>query len=178
MRDSLNAAVLLDTNVLVYAEQRKEPQHEEAKSLRDRALRGEIAACVSPQVLAEFYSVITNTGPRGPENPLTAQEATDRLRRYYESDSLAVIYSGPGTVTQLLALLASHPATGPGIFDVVLAATMLENGVAAIATYDQHTFPRLPGITVLTPGEVLRLAESEASGSSGETSPTQGSSTS
>lgn len=161
MRDSA-APVLLDTNILVYAEQRKEPRHEEAKSVRDQALRGEIAACLTPQVLAEFYSVITNSGPRGPEEPLTAEEAAACIRSYHESDAVAMIYPGPGVITELLNLLQSHPATGPGIFDMALAATMLENGVASIATYDQHTFPLLPGITAVNPSHLLAPMDDEA----------------
>ena len=79
MKVKHDAMVLLDSNILIYAEQRREPQHEVAKSLRDRALAGDISACITPQNLGEFFSVVTNSGPRGPEDTLTAQEATDQI---------------------------------------------------------------------------------------------------
>ena len=153
--------VLLDTNVFIYAEQQRESRHEEAKSLRDRALQGEFNACVSPQVLSEFFSVMTNTGRRGPEDPLTAQEATDVIRRYHESDAVTIIYPGPGTIRHLLVLLENRPITGPKFYDIFLAATMLENGVTRIATYNGPDFTPLPGITVVPPSDLILDVEPE-----------------
>ncbi len=159
MRDNPDTLVLLDANILIYAEQRREEQHEVSKSLRDRALAGDIPACISPQILGEFFSVVTNTGPRGPEHPLTTQEATDQIKKYYEAEHLSIIYPGRQTIQSLLTLLASHPVTGPRIFDILHAATMLENGVTKIATYDQKDFTPLPGITAVDPSELILADE-------------------
>ena len=46
--------ILIDTNVLIYADQSQDQYHIAAKTLRDRAARGEFLACISPQVLSEF----------------------------------------------------------------------------------------------------------------------------
>lgn len=143
--------VLLDTNVLIYAEQRKQPQHESAKLLRDQALKGEIPACISPQILTEFFSVMTNTGPRGPEDPLTPQEAADQVRKYYESENLTVIYPGAGIVERVLSLLEAHPVSGRDIHDLHLIATMLENGVKKVYTFNTKDFTPFSEIQVLTP---------------------------
>jgi len=166
--DSGNNAVLLDTNILIYAEQQREARHEEAKSLRDRALQGELNACVSPQVLSEFFFVMTNTGRRGPEKPLSSQEATDLIRRYFESDALSVIYPGPETIRHLLTLLEHRPITGPNFYDVFLAATMLENDITEIATYNEQDFVLLPGITVVAPADLIPVAGPEDENSSDE----------
>ena len=151
--------VLLDSNILIYAEQLHEEQHEVAKSLRDRALAGGISACISPQILGEFFSVVTNTGPRGPEHTLTAQEATDQIQKYHEAEHLTIIYPGRETIQSLLTLLASRPVVGPGFYDVMLAATMLGNGVSRIATYNIKDFTPLPGITVVNPSELIMTNE-------------------
>ena len=45
---------LLDTNILIYADQEQEPHHQVAKMLRDRGQQGEIPVCIAPQNLSEF----------------------------------------------------------------------------------------------------------------------------
>ena len=46
---------LLDTNILIYADQEQEPHHHVAKMLRDRGQQGEIPVCIAPQNLSEFW---------------------------------------------------------------------------------------------------------------------------
>ncbi len=145
-----NAAIaLLDTNVLIYAEQDMSPHYEASKSLRDRALTGEVPACVSPQVLNEFFAVVTN--PHRVDDPLTVQEAIDQMRKYYQAKRLVKIYSGPTIIERELALLESHPVSGADIHDLHLVATMLENGVTRIYTFNTKDFVPFSEIEVLTP---------------------------
>ena len=59
-------------------------------------------------------------------------------------------------IEQMLAFLEAHPISGARIHDVRLAATMVENGVSKIVTYDQGLFSQLPGIEVLDPSEFLQ----------------------
>jgi predicted nucleic acid-binding protein len=62
---------LVDTNVPVYAADTASAFHEPSRQLRDRGFRGEVALVVTPQVLMEFFAVITSarrvTTPRSPE---------------------------------------------------------------------------------------------------------------
>jgi predicted nucleic acid-binding protein len=51
---------LLDSNVLVYAHQSVSIHHESARILRDKGMKKEISLCICPQVLMEFFAVITN----------------------------------------------------------------------------------------------------------------------
>ena len=51
---------LLDTNVLVYAADQSSPFHQASKTLREKGLRNELPLCVCPQVLNEFFAVVTN----------------------------------------------------------------------------------------------------------------------
>ncbi len=86
MKTKIDDLILLDSNVLIYAEMRDDERYEEASSLRDRALRGEFAACISPQILSEFFSSITHTGRRGPEQVVAPADAANRVRLYYEAE--------------------------------------------------------------------------------------------
>ena len=75
---SARRRVFVDTNVLVYAYDRSEPQ-KQARALEvldDLAHRG--AGLLSAQVLAEFYVTIT----RKLAAPLTPEQAYERLKNY------------------------------------------------------------------------------------------------
>ena len=150
-KPDLKDIVLLDSNILIYAEQDIALQYEAARSLRDQALTGEIFACVSPQILSEFFAVVTN--PRRVDDPLSQQEATDQVRKYYESEELAVIYPGSRIVERMLSLLERYTIAGPYIHDLRLVATMLENGVSKIYTFNVRDFAPFSEIEVLTPPE-------------------------
>ena len=149
MRTDSSVLALLDTNVLVYAEQRRQPQHEAAKLLRDRALTGELSACTCPQVLSEFFAVVTRFG----DVRLSSQEATDQVKKYHRSKRLVKIYPGRNIVERMLELLETHPVTGLDIHDLRLVATMLENGVTRIYTFNVRDFAPFSEIEVLTPPE-------------------------
>ena len=114
-------------------------------------MTGEISACISPQVLSEFFAVVTNR--RRVSSTLTQQEATDQIRKYYESEGLAIIYPGTRIVERMLSLLERYAVTGPYIHDLRLVATMLENGVTRIYTFNVRDFAPFSEIDVLTPPE-------------------------
>ena len=151
--------VFFDSNIFIYAEAWEEKQHQGAKSLRDRVLEGKYGACTSPQVLSEFFSSITHEGRGGPETPLTTSEAAALVQKYYESEDITLIYPGPQTIGLMLSFLAAHPVSGPRIHDIRIAATMIENGVNQIVTYDEHVFAHLPGITVVDPSALIQVDE-------------------
>ena len=151
--------IFFDSNIFIYAETREDAHHEEAKSLRDLALTGQISACISPQILSGFFSVVTHEGRGGPEQPLSPSVAGELVRTYNESEDIAVIYPGPQTIGLMLSFLESHPVSGARIHDLRIAATMIENGITSIATYDEHVFAHLPGITVVNPPELIPTPE-------------------
>ena len=52
--------ILLDANVLVYAVNADAPQHNATRAILDAALAGTIPGALVPQVLLEFFAVVTN----------------------------------------------------------------------------------------------------------------------
>jgi toxin-antitoxin system PIN domain toxin len=141
---------LLDTNVLVYAADAGSPFHDAARELRDRGVRGEIPLVVSPQVLLEFFAVITH--PRRVHTPRSPQEASAEMAKYLRARRLRTIYPGPDLLQRVLALHAQHPHVArQDIFDLALVATMLANGMTRIYTYNQQHFAPFHELTVLTP---------------------------
>ena len=140
--------ILLDTNILVCAAASKSPWHAKARELRDQAASGQIDACVAAQVLGEFYAVVTD--PRRFQPALTANQARGELQNYLSS-RLRVILSKETTVARMLHMLGSRSVRGGKIFDLFLAATMLDNGVRTIYTENESDFKSLPGIEVINP---------------------------
>src|SRR5688572_2616998 len=119
---------LVDANILVYAASPAAPQYPASRAL----LESEAKLCVSPQVFAEFYSVVTN--PRRVTLPFTPAEARAFIGALLPRlDVLPMI----GAVVARWAELAErHGVTGADVFDLQLVATMLENGVRRIYTYN------------------------------------------
>jgi len=68
----------VDANVLVYAVYRDAPQHAASRAWLERAGRGEVKICLTSQVLAEFFAIVTNpkrvSNPRSPDDAVTAIE--------------------------------------------------------------------------------------------------------
>jgi len=98
-----NETALIDTNVLIYAADETSPFHLAAKELRDRGVKGDIALCICPQLLSEFYAVITD--PRRTAQPRSSREASAEIEKYLLHDNLIKIYPVSGVIEKLLELL-------------------------------------------------------------------------
>ena len=71
---------LLDSNVLVYAADKKSPFYKPSRVLRSSGIKGEILLCVCPQVLAEFFAIVTD--PKRVKNPISSKEAIREVEKY------------------------------------------------------------------------------------------------
>jgi toxin-antitoxin system PIN domain toxin len=138
--------VFLDTNVLIYAADQSAAFHAACKALLERGIRGDVQLVLSPQILAEFIAIATN--PNVMPTPLPATEAYAHTKAL--SQSFRVVVPSSQVFDRVLELLAATRISGKRVHDVLHAATMLDNDVAAIYTYDTG-FQSIPGITVLTP---------------------------
>jgi hypothetical protein len=141
--------VAVDANVLVYAVYRDTPQHAASRAWLDRAARGEVKICLTSQVLAEFFAIVTNpkrvSDPRSPDDAVTAIEAVLAL-------SGATLLPVPPEVPQRwLEMLRQHPVRGGAVFDLQLVATLAANGVERICTFNRADFEGFPGLEIVTP---------------------------
>lgn len=149
----LGISGVLDTNVLVYAHLKDSEYHSASKSLVSRADSPEQSPvqkfAITPQVLTELYAVITN--PKRVTAPLKSNEAVAAIDELLALEGMYLLPYPPGLYDRTAELLKAHPVTGPGVFDVQLAATMLGNGIHTIYTYDRSGFERIEGIKVEVP---------------------------
>ena len=142
---------LLDANVLVYASNLDSPRYSVAQDLREKARTGEIKACVCPQVLYEFFSVITDS--RRVDHPLSPEQAIAEVDKYYKAKKIRKIYPQKATDRRIIELVRRYGVRRQEIFDVKLVATMLDNNVSAIYTGNKAHFKRFKEVGVIDPFE-------------------------
>ena len=134
---------LVDANVLVYAASPAVPQYQASRAL----LESEASLCASPQVFAEFYSIVTN--PRRVSAPFTPSEARAFIAAVLPRlDVLPIVAA---VVVRWAEFAEKHGITGPDVFDLQLVATMLENGIRRIYTYNRGDFELFTELEVVTP---------------------------
>ena len=133
---------VVDANVLLYAVNRDEARHEEARAWLDGALsRGETLG-FAWLVLLAFLRLSTH--PSVFPNPFDAEAATRRVRAWLEPPGAVVVEPTRRHVDVLAGLLASAGAGGNLVSDAHLAAIAIEHG-ATVVTYD-NDFGRFPGV--------------------------------
>lgn len=145
--------VLIDTNILIYAADTTSSFHATASTILERGAGGVIPICISPQVLFEFFSVITN--PKRVETAWTAEKAVRAMDKYYRAKGVGKIYPAPDAPRDVLDLLRTHEVKGRGIFDLHLVVTMLSNGVNRICTYNEKDFSKFSEVEVLSPEKLI-----------------------
>jgi len=140
---------LLDSNILVYGHQTLSGFHQQARALLGKGLDGEIRVCVCPQVLMEFFAVITN--PRRVTAPVSPRKATAEVEKYLRADTIDMIHPMNETINYTLDILRRYPVKAAEVFDAQLVATMLSNGVTHLYTFNLDHFKRFKEITLLIP---------------------------
>ncbi|MBW2063382.1 MAG: PIN domain-containing protein [Deltaproteobacteria bacterium] len=146
---TISDLALLDSNILIYSHQALSKFHTRSRSLISKGLRGEMSLCVSPQVLYEFYAVITN--PKRVTNPVPPNDAVKEVAMFFRAKNILKIYARDDIIDRTLDLLKNYAVRGAEIFDLQLVATMLSNNVTRLYTYNQEHFTRFKEIEVLSP---------------------------
>ena len=134
--------ILVDANILLYAEDRTSGCHERARQWWDEQLSGPDPVCLCWAVLSAYVRIGTN--PRVFERPLTLDEATDRVSSWLEQPCVRVIHATERHWDLLRSLLAESQARGNLVSDAHLAALAIEHGCVLCSTdLDFSRFPCL-----------------------------------
>lgn len=141
--------ILLDTNLLVHATGRNAVHHAKAKEICEAAYQGTMEACTAFQNLCEWYAVVTD--PRRFQPSLSADEAVRELEAFLAPSRLTILAFSSGILGRLPGLLKRSGSRGAHVFDVLLAATMLENGVKEIYTENIRDFSAFKEIRAVNP---------------------------
>jgi len=143
-------STLVDTNVLIYALDPNSPYHADSRSLVERARRHDAGLCVTPQILAEFYSVVTDR--RRVPHARQPAETLDAIELFLSLPGMTLLPTPVDIVARWMELARRHPVAGPSIFDLQLVAVMLAYDLRTVYTYNRADFEAFTEVTVRTPG--------------------------
>lgn len=134
--------MLVDANLLLYAEDSTSPFHERATSWLTEVLNGEVRVGLPWLSLLAFARIRTH--PRVYERPLTADQAWSRVEAWLAAPAAWVPQPTPSHATVLGSLLRRHHLVGPMVPDAHLAALAIEHGVVMCSA--DSDFARFTGL--------------------------------
>ena len=141
--------ILLDTDILVHAHNRASPYQKGASDVIRKAMGGEIEAYVAPQMLYEFFAVVTN--PKRVEHPLSSDEALDICLDFWECREIEKVNPTVRAPKEVFKFAKELKLTKGEIFDCLLAVTAKENGMEMIYTENVDHFKAYGFLKSLNP---------------------------
>jgi toxin-antitoxin system PIN domain toxin len=134
--------IVVDANLLLYAEDSLSSHHAVARTWWDKQLSGTEPVGLCWPVLTAFIRISTN--PRLHRRPLTLTEATDRVQSWLDQPCVRLLAPTDQHWAIFRKMLQEGTATGNLVSDAHLAAIAAEhNGVLCSTDSD---FARFPGL--------------------------------
>jgi len=140
--------ILVDANILLYAEDALSKRHRQARSWWDNLLSRSEPVCLCWTVLAAFIRIGTN--PRVFEYPLSMQQAVSRVQSWLDQPCTRIVRPTDLHWTIFRELLIHGQALGNLVTDAHLAALAIEHGCTLASTDTDFTrFQKLKWINPL-----------------------------
>jgi len=134
--------ILVDTNILLYAEDSLHPRHEQARVWWDDQLSGTGVVCLCWTVLSAFIRIGTN--PRVFEHPLSLEQALARVQSWLDQPCARVVRPTERHWVVFQKVLTDGQAVANLVTDAHLAALAIEHGCELASTdSDFARFPKL-----------------------------------
>lgn len=141
--------ILFDTNILVHAYNKSSIYQKKASSVVKKALQGEIEAYLTPQVLYEFFAIVTN--PKRVEHPLPVNEAADLCMSLWGCREIEKVNPSSHAPMEVFELVKKQKLSRGRVFDCVLAVTAKENKIETVYTENVKDFKNYGFITTFNP---------------------------
>ncbi len=134
--------ILVDANILLYAEDSLHSRHQQASAWWDGQLSGTGVVCLCWTVLSAFIRIGTN--PRVFEHPLSIEQALDRVQSWLDQPCTRVIRPTGRHWIVFKKVLTDGQAVANLVTDAHLAALAIEHGCELASTdADFARFPKL-----------------------------------
>jgi uncharacterized protein len=126
----------IDTNILLYAQNRNCPEHQPARAFIEQCVaRDDVAIC--ELVLVELYQLLRN--PAVLASPLNAPDAAAVCRAWRNNPRWALIENAP--IMEKVWHIAQRPGIARrAVFDARIALTLRHHGVTEFATRNTADF--------------------------------------
>jgi predicted nucleic acid-binding protein len=112
-------------------------------------MAGKINACLTAQVIYEFFAIITN--PKRVESPMKVDQAVEACVDFWECRAIEKIHPTSNTLMDVMALAKEIKLYKGKIFDCVMAITARDNKVECIYTENVADFEKYKFIKVVNP---------------------------
>ncbi len=134
--------ILVDANILLYAEDRRSDRHERARGWWDEQLSGSSPVCLCWTVLNAFIRIGTN--PRVYERPLSLAQAVSRVQSWLDQPCVRIVNPTGRHWEVFQDLLTRSQAGANLVTDAHLAALAMEHGCEMCSS--DCDFSRFPGL--------------------------------
>lgn len=146
--------IFFDTNVLVYAHDISSAYHQDSALLLTEALAGKIQGVIAEQNIIELYRILTNSAAMT-SNTLTSAQTKGLLESTYLSGTFEIIYPTRATINKVLQLAGERNIVSAKIFDIRIAALIIDTDIDYFTTYNISDFQNINGLNPLTPKQIL-----------------------
>jgi len=134
--------ILVDANILLYAEDSLSPQNSRAREWWDTRLSGTDPVCLCWVVISAFIRISTN--PRIFKSPLSLEDAVERVQEWISQPCLRLIHPTERHWIIFKRMLIAGKARANLVTDAHLAALSIEYGCELNSTdADFSRFPNL-----------------------------------
>jgi len=142
-------ALVIDTNILLYAANSADPQHDRCRSFLEETVASGDICFLSENVVYEFLRVATH--PRVFPNPLEASDALKFVSAMLAVANFRTLSAGDNhwQILRALVMELGEPS-GNFFFDVHTVALMREHGIRRIATADAD-FVKFRDLEIINP---------------------------
>lgn len=134
--------ILVDTNILLYAEDSLSPRHRDARVWWDHQLSGTSPVCLCWTVVSAFIRISTN--PRVFDRPLSLEQSLARVRSWLAQPCVRMVQPTERHWAVFEQMLLEGQASGNLVTDAHLAALAIEHGCELNST--DGDFARFPAI--------------------------------
>ncbi len=134
--------ILVDANILLYAQDSLNPLNQQARTWWDGRLSGSKPVCLCWTVLSAFIRIGTN--PRVFDQPLSLEQAIARVQSWLDQPCTKIVRPTERHWTIFQQMLKEGQAVANLVTDAHLAALVIEHGCELISTdSDFARFPKL-----------------------------------
>jgi predicted nucleic acid-binding protein len=137
-------SIFIDTNVLIYANNRESTLCEVARGKLDELTRSGATLFVSNQVIREYLVIMTRPGFI--EKPISLESAIEDAQRI--TKEFALLIPDRNSLDKLMELILKYQIKGKKIHDAAIVSVMLTNGITDILTKNIDDFKSFQEITI------------------------------
>lgn len=136
--------IFIDTNILIYANNRESDFCESARDRLYELADNVTSLVISDQVLREYLVVMTRPGFI--EKPISNKSALEDIQRMIQEYTL--VFPDMNSVDMLVGLIRKYKIKGKRVHDAAIVSVMLANGIKDLLTYNTNDFIAFREITV------------------------------